>query len=554
MTARKLAAVGAAALACTVLASACTSHDSATPVPSTGASLVPSIGASVLKPPEGQGFRPVALPDFSLMEEPVREQMRAAYSSLAARIEHPEASRVELGQAYGEMGKLLMAATYLDAAESCYLNAQTLAPDDRRWPYYLGRLYKIRGPLAKSAASFERALQLQPNDVATLVSLGDVYLDQGRAESAEPLFAKALTLQPDSAAARSGSGRAALGRKDYVRAVKDLEEALALEPRATGLHYPLAMAYRGRGDVDRAQAHLGQRGDIEPRPVDPLMAELDDLLQSVEAYNVRGGRALAAGNWAAAAENFRKGLLLAPDDLSLRHRLGTALFQMGNTRAAGEQFEQIVRASPGYAKAHFGLGVLMEASGRHTEAIDRFSTALKYEPGYLQARIQLAAVLARSGRLEEALAQYERALETDPAHSEAAFRYAMTLVRLRRYEEARNRLADGMEAQPDQSQFSHALARLLAAAPDDRIRDGQRAKMLVGQLLKTQPSIELGETMAMTLAELGQYDQAAAVQRDMIAAAEHAGLRDVVRRLTQNLRLYEHGKPCRTPFTEAEMP
>ena len=180
MTARKLAAVGAAALACTVLASACTSHDSATPVPSTGASVVPSIGASVLKPPEGQGFRPVALPDFSLMEEPVREQMRAAYSSLAARIEHPEASRVELGQAYGEMGKFLMAATYLDAAESCYLNAQTLAPDDRRWPYYLGRLYKIRGPLAKSAASFERALQLQPNDVATLVSLGDVYLDQGR--------------------------------------------------------------------------------------------------------------------------------------------------------------------------------------------------------------------------------------------------------------------------------------------------------------------------------------------------------------------------------------
>src|SRR5712691_11741323 len=139
MTARKPAGVGAVALACAVLASACISHDSATPVPSTR--------ASVLKLPEGQGFRPVALPDFSLMEEPVRKQMRAAYSSLAARIEHPEPNRVELGIAYGEMGKLLMAATYLDAAESCYLDAQTLAPDDRRWPYYLARLYKVRGPL-----------------------------------------------------------------------------------------------------------------------------------------------------------------------------------------------------------------------------------------------------------------------------------------------------------------------------------------------------------------------------------------------------------------------
>lgn len=546
MTARRLAGVCAVAPLCAVLAGACTSHDSAIPVASTS--------ASVLNAPATLGLRPVPLPDFSLMEDPVREQMLATQSSLVARLEHPGANRVELGTAYGEMGKLLMAATYLVAAESCYLNAQALAPDDRRWPYYLGHLYKINGPLPKAVASFERALQLQPDDVATLVWLGDAYLEQGRAETAEPLFVRALKFQRDSVAALSGSGRAALGLKDYARAAKDLEEALALEPRASGLHYSLAMAYRGLGDVERVQAHLGQRGDIEPRPVDPLMVELDDLLQSAEAYNVRGSRALAAGKGAAAAAYFRKGLELAPANLALRHGLGMALFQTGDARGAAEQYEQIIRTSPGNAKVHFSLGVLMTASGRHKEAIDRFSTALKSEPAYFQARLQLAAVFARNGRPEEALAQYERALEMDPALSQAAFGYAMTLVRLHRYEEARDRLAGAMEAQPDQLQFSHALARLLAAAPDERIRDGQRAKRLVGQLLKTQPSIELGETMAMTLAELGQYDQAAAVQRDVIAAAEHAGLPDVVRRLTQNLRLYELGKPCRTPFTEAEMP
>ena len=546
MTARRLAPLGAVASVCLVLASACSSHDEATPAPSTD--------ASVLQPPDGLELRPVALPDFSLMDEPVREQMRARYSSLAARIEDPTADHVELGMAYGEMGKLFMAATYFDAAESCYLNALTLAPSDRRWPYYLGHVYKIKGPLAKSVAFFEQALQLQTSDVATVVWLAEGYLAQGRPEAAEPLFARALTLQPDSAAARSGSGRAALAKKDYARAVKDLEEALALEPRATVIHYPLAMAYRGLGDVDWAQAHLGQRGDIETRVVDPMMWELDDLLQGAEAYNARGGRALAAGNWAAAAEYFRKGLELAPADLSLRHRLGTALFQMGDARGALEQFEQVVRTSPEDAKAHFSLGVLMEASGRHKEAIERFSTALQYEPGYVQACVKLAGLLGRSGRPQEALTRYEQALEMDPTHSDAEFGYAMTLVRLHRYQEARDRVIDGMESHPEQSLFSHALARLLAAAPDDRVRDGQRAKVLVGQLLRKQPSIELGETMAMTLAELGQYEQAAAVQRDMMATAERAGLRDVVRRLTENLRLYERGKPCRRPFTDNEMP
>ena len=58
----------------------------------------------------------------------------------------------------------------------------------------------------------------------------------------------------------------------------------------------------------------------------------------------------------------------------------------------------------------------------------------------------------------------------------------------------------------------------------------------------------------MTLAELGEYEQAAAVQRDLIAAAEKAGLRDVVRHMAGNLRLYERRQPCRTPFTDDELP
>lgn len=536
-------AIGSAALACAVLAVACRSENQA----------ISEIG-SVQEPPRGLGLRAVAMPDFSQMEESVQEQMQARYAALVARLQDPETTRADLGTSYGEMGQLLMAAKYLDAAESCYLNAQALAASDSRWPYYLGHLYKINGPLTESVAWFERALQLQPSDLATLIWLGEGHLAQGRAEAAESMFAKAMAIDRNSAAARSGSGRAALARKEYAHAAKDLEEALTLEPRASGLHYSLALAYRGLGAADRAQAHFSQHGEIEPRPTDPLMWELDDLLQSAEAYNARGARALAARNAAAAADYFRKALELAPADVSLREQLGTALFQTGDSRGAVEQFEQILRTAPEYAKAHFSLGVVMESRGEFKKAIDRLATALTYEPGYVQARIRLAGLLGRRGRAQEALAEYAKALETDPSRAEAAFGHAMTLVRLHRYLEARDRLSDGMEAHPAQSSFGHALGRLLAAAPDDRVRDGRRAQVLVGQLLKQQPSIELGETMAMTLAELGQYEQAVGVQRDMLATATQAGLRDAVRRMTENLRLYESGRPCRRPFTDDELP
>jgi hypothetical protein len=55
--------------------------------------------------------------------------------------------------------------------------------------------------------------------------------------------------------------------------------------------------------------------------------------------------------------------------------------------------------------------------------------------------------------------------------------------------------------------------------------------------------------MAMALAEMGQYGEAAAIQRGVIEAAQRAGAaHDAIRQMTANLRLYERGRPCRDPW------
>src|SRR5262249_33908535 len=163
-------------------------------------------------------------------------------------------------------------------------------------------------------------------------------------------------------------------------------------------------------------------------------------------------------------------------DPSLRHRLGTALYQAGDAAGAVEQFREVIRTSPDFARAHFSLGVVMEAGGRHQEAIESFSNAGTHDAGYLQARLQLAGVLARNGSAEKGLAEYRQVLERDPALKEAVFGYDLTLVRLGRYREARDRLASAVNTYPDDPKFAYALARVLAAAPDARVRDGARAK------------------------------------------------------------------------------
>jgi tetratricopeptide (TPR) repeat protein len=525
------------------------------------ASLTVSCSAPRSAMTPGRNLLPVSLPELTRVDASVQEQIRQRYASLTGRIASSRASDPDLATAYGELGMVLQAAEYFDAAEPCYRNAQTLTPTELRWPYYLGHLYKRRGDTKASAAAFERALKLRPDDLSTLIWLGRLYLDEGRTDAAEPLFVRAAAIAPRSVAVLAGLGRVSLDGRHYAEAARHFEEALIVDPEADSLHAPLAAAYRGLGEADKAASHLRQWKNRDLPVPDPLQQELDLVLESGLSYELRGVRALEGRDWRSAAEFFRKGLELTPDNTplrrSLRHKLGTALYMAGDLPGATKQFRQVIEASPATgidessAKAHYSLGVLLASSGHSNEAIEHFTRALDYQPTYVEAQLVLADTLRHVGRPQSALAHYQEAVAVNPRSGPAQMGYALALVDLHRYQDARAWLTEAVHRHPDQTDLAHALARLLAAAPDDRVRDGRRAMEIVLELLKNQKGTDLGETMAMAFAELGDYDRAAGVQRGVIVAARSAGLAESVRRMEENLRLYERHRPCRTLWFDA---
>ena len=500
-------------------------------------------------------LRPVTLPDMSKAASSVQDQIRTAYSTLRARGENPSTPAPERAASYGELGKLFMAADFGQVAEACFLNAQLIAPADARWPYFLGHLYKEQGASDKSIASFERALQLRPEDVPTLIWLGDAYLALDRHADAEARFARARSLQPRSVAALGGLGRVALARREYAAAARTLEEALGIDPQATALHYPLGMAYRGLGDLAKAEVHLKEGGKGDVAVPDPLMQEVRGLLRSATSFESLGVAALERGDSAGAAMYFRKGIEVAPDSASLHHRLGTALFLSGDAVAGQKEFEAAIRIDPDFARAHYSLGVLMASMGRYQPAVDQLSAAVKSDPDYVEAILALGDLLRQGGRPGESLPHYARIISIAPGIGEARLGRALALVSLGRYREARDQLAEAAKAHPNQPAIGEALARVLAAAPDDQVRDGRRAVTLTQELVKGQPSPEAIEAMAIAYAEIGEYQQAVVWQGRAIAAAERAG-RDphIAKQMTENLRLFQQGKPCRTPWREGTMP
>ena len=394
------------------------------------------------------GLRAVPPPDLARLPAPLRQQVGSRWEALTERIEDG-APAAELAQAYGDAGLILMAAEFEEAAITCLLNAAALAPDDPRWPYYLGQFHLLRGENAQAPAFFERTHALRPTDVPTLLRLGEARLDQGRPTEGERRFRDALAVEPRSAAALWGLGRALLASGAPAQAARHLEQALALAPEASRIHYALALAYERLGDAPRAAAHLERRGSVAPPVADRLMDAYHGLLESALAYHNRGFEAFGTGRWAEAAEAFRAGLELEPDNVALRHTLGTALHQMGDVRAAVAEFEALLEIDPSHTRALFSLGVIFASEGRYDEARRRLEAAIEHEPDYVQARLMLADLLQGMGRPEAALSQYEAVVDVDPRRVEAWIDGANVRIGLERYRDADAWLRAARKIHPD---------------------------------------------------------------------------------------------------------
>jgi len=383
------------------------------------------------------------------------------------------------------------------------------------------------------------------------------------ADEAEPLFARARQLAPREPAVLAGLGQSALARRDYGGAVSALEEALSIDASLASIHSPLAMAYRGLGDTAKAEAHLKQWRNTDVLVPDPFRQELDLSLDSGLSYELRGVRALEQRDFKAAAEYFQKGVDITPGTTmlgrSLRHKMGTARYLNGDIQGAVKWFEETIRLAPEggldqtAAKAHYSLGVLMASSGRSADAIRHLSAAVRFSPSYVEAHIALGDALRRAGRVAASMEPYQEALRVSPTAADARFGYGMALVRLGRYREARDWFADAASRHADRPDFQHALARVLAAAPDDQVRDAPRAQTIVEGLLVSQQTLDLGETLAMALAEQGKFADAVTIQRDVLEAARQAGFAKDAARMAVNLQRYERRQPCRQPWANDDV-
>jgi tetratricopeptide (TPR) repeat protein len=512
---------------------------SAEPMPETPAQDAPA-------EPETIELVPIPEPDLTGLEPEVAAQLGETRAQLEALLQRPGATRPAQAEALGELGRLYHAYELNEPAEAAYYDAHLLAPEDARWSYLLGHLSQQIGKFEQAAVLYGRALERQQT-VAAIIHLAETYIALEQLDEAEKVLRYALSNAPELPSARALMGEIALSRKEYSLAVEYLESALSAVPEATRLHYPIALAYRGLGDAEKAQEHLALRGEIGVRPADPLVDELQELKRGERVYILRGRTAFRAGDWDAAAREFRKALESDPESVTARVNLGSALGQAGDRIGAIHQFRQALERAPDNAMARYNLGVLLGLEGRHEEALEQLRAAAELEPRDAESRRELAKALIRAGQGEAAAEEYLRASDLAPFDPETRLGEVQILLNLGRYEEARERMDSAHALMPREPTVVAAYARLLAASPRVSARDGERAVELATGLMNAMPTAGHAEVLALALGETGRCDEAEQWQRRALETYRQAGEAASIARVQAEMERYQAGPPCRAP-------
>ena len=488
---------------------------------------------------------PVGRPDLSNLDETVADQLRQARTEMEAAIAEPDAGPQRLAAAYGTLGQLYHAYELWDQAAEAYINASTLEPNEFAWHHLLGHVYHGQDRYEEAAREYEAAWALEPNDFAALVYLGEVYLGLNREDEAAVMYGRALSLSPGSPSAMAGLGNLALRRRDYEKAVVYFTSALTSVPAANRLHYSLAMAYRGLGRMEDAKHHLERRGTVGLVPRDPLIDQLTELREGERIHLVRGRLAFASERYEDAREEFQMAVDAQPESVRALINLGTTQAKLGDWEAAIARFEEAIRLEPENLTANFNLASLMTTRGAWATAKPHLMRVVESAPEDGEAQLLLARTLVHLGEDQAALAPFEQAALIDPSSDAAVLGGAAALVRLGEYFRARNVLEAGLERMPNNGPIAFALARVLSAAPQDRVRNGGRALDLALKVYEAESTPRHAQVVAQALGELGRCEEAAEWQGILVEAARRDGADEAAEVLARDLEMYREGPPCR---------
>ncbi|MES1151292.1 MAG: tetratricopeptide repeat protein [Dongia sp.] len=122
----------------------------------------------------------------------------------------------------------------------------------------------------------------------------------------------------------------------------------------------------------------------------------------------------AAGKIQEAILAYDEAAALAPNNAAVLHNRGLSRQSLKQHAAAAEDFRRALVLNPRLADAHFNLGNALADLNRYAEAAPAYRAAVELRPDFLQAWHNLGETLQAQGDLNAAMEAYKTAMRLEP--------------------------------------------------------------------------------------------------------------------------------------------
>ena len=280
---------------------------------------------------------------------------------------------------------------------------------------YASAVEKVREALrlrpdATELQSLLRKAQVAQNPPTKTPSQGNRRVHTARANTQTP---EARNLEPVPAAnpafVSADGAYKSYGRADYVAAVQQARVALQLAPDNRDYRLLLINALMAADRLDEADEVIAQALALQAD--DPVVLARKDTLRENRAQSLGAAayKAFDAGDYAHAAVNAQKAVLLAKGNRDYRSLLVSALYRDGQYQAADEAASSALADDSGNAALMAQRGFIRQRRGMDDLARQDFEAALG--TGALPAATEIG-LLADLGRKQEARQRFDAAAAT----------------------------------------------------------------------------------------------------------------------------------------------
>lgn len=370
----------------------------------------------------------------------------------------------------------------------------------------LEEIFKIHqaGQLDEAEQRYREWLTFNPDDPEALHLLAILRRQRDDLPEAIGLARKAVDLVPDRANYQLTLAGLWLHAREYDRAREGFTTALRVNPNLPGAALGIAQVALLQQDLPAAQDALAKAERMAP--------------EHPQVFAQKAGLARARGDHDTAVKLYLEAAKRNPNDPGFQANLAQSFAALGKTAFAEQALRNAVQLKPNYTVARVALAQLLLKERRVDEAQAEFEHILGEQPAHPLALAGRGDIHRVKGDLAAALEDYRQAHAGAPTVSSIAKARVETLLATGAGDEARAVLADALQRTPASAMLRHLDLALAIREPGDRYLTACRA------WVEADPaSMEAQERLAYALELRGDYDEANALCREVLARNSRAG-------------------------------